>query len=192
MHLMPEHARHKELYYRQFWRCHKKSANDIAIFTTDLERQRINHKRMLENIVKRYRKNLIAINEIDKKCNEDITNTTIKYEKKQFTLYKTWEFEQNEIRLGLENVIDDFESLKDINTKLEQTIRKRRLTIESKLLAIIAKYDIEIGSRYRILEELNEAYKYDKLEKHTLEKKMKRQEVYFNRTKRKNENNTFP
>lgn len=30
MHLMPEHARHKELYYRQFWRCHKKSANDIA------------------------------------------------------------------------------------------------------------------------------------------------------------------
>lgn len=54
---------------------------------------------------------------------------SIKYEKKQFTLYKAWEFEQNEIRLGLENVIDDFESLKDINTKLEQTIRKRRYYI---------------------------------------------------------------
>lgn len=51
---------------------------------------------------------------------------SIKYEKKQFALYKAWEFEQNEIRLALENVIDDFESLKDINTKLEQTIRKRR------------------------------------------------------------------
>ncbi|KAM0732979.1 hypothetical protein ACS0PU_012528 [Formica fusca] len=140
---------------------------------------------MLEDVVKRYRKNIVAINEIDEKCNEDITNTTIKYEKKQFTLYKAWESEQNEIRLALENVIDDFESLKDINTKLQQTIRKRRLTIESKLLAVIAKYDIEIGSRYQILEELNEAYEYDKLEKYTLEEEMKRQEIYLVSAKEK-------
>ncbi|XP_050465030.1 uncharacterized protein LOC126858598 [Cataglyphis hispanica] len=193
MHLMSEQARNKELHYRQLWRCHKKSVADIAISTTNLERQRINHKRMLEDVVKQYGKNIIAINEIDKKCNEDIINTTIKYEKKQFTLYKAWEFEQNEIRLALENVIDDFESLKDINTKLQQTIRERKLTIESKLLAVIAKYDLEIGSRYQMLEELSEAYEYDKLEKHMLEKEIKRQEIYLAsiKGKEKNEDDKF-
>lgn len=57
-----------------------------AVSTTDLERQRINHKRMLEDVVKRYRKNIVAINEIDKKCNEDITNTTYIYLKASYTL----------------------------------------------------------------------------------------------------------
>lgn len=40
---------------------------------------------------------------------------------------------------------------------------------ESKLLAVIAKYDTEIGNRYQLLEELNEIYECDKLEKLALE-----------------------
>lgn len=44
-----------------------------------------------------------------------------------------------------------------------------RLAIELKLLAIMTKYDTEIGSRCRTLEKLNEIYKYDKVKKHDLE-----------------------
>jgi len=41
--------------------------------------------------------------------------------------------------------------------------------IESKLLAVISKYDTEIGNRHKILEELNKIYECDKLEKLALE-----------------------
>ncbi|EZA51656.1 hypothetical protein X777_08840, partial [Ooceraea biroi] len=92
----------------------------------------------------------------------------IKYEKRQLGLYKVWEHEQREIQSALENVIDDLESLKNANRNLEQAIHARRSTAESKLLAIIAKYDAEIGSRHQMLQELNEIYEYDKLEKHAL------------------------
>lgn len=44
-----------------------------------------------------------------------------------------------------------------------------RSTIESELLAIINKYDTEIGSRHRTLEELAETYKYDQSERRALE-----------------------
>lgn len=124
---------------------------------------------------------------------------SMRYEKKQIAVYKAWEYEQNEMHLALENVIDDLESLKDINTKLGQPMHKRkymrikfeyiykyeyicilyiygiynrieyRLMTESKLLAIMTKYDTEIGSRCRTLEKLSQVYKYDKLEKHDLE-----------------------
>jgi len=40
---------------------------------------------------------------------------------------------------------------------------------ESKLIAIIIKYDTEIGSRCKTLEQLSQIYKYDNLEKHELE-----------------------
>lgn len=49
-----------------------------------------------------------------------------KYERKQLALYKEWEFEQNEIQAALGNVIDDFNSLKNINTALEQTICEQK------------------------------------------------------------------
>lgn len=119
---------------------------------------------------------------------------SMRHEKKQIAICKAWEYEQNEMQLALINVIDDLESLKDINTKLEQTIRKRkyvrikfeliiclsyiyvicnrvvhRLMTESKLLAIISKYDSEIGSRCRMLEKLGQIHKCNKLEKHDLE-----------------------
>ncbi|XP_011706066.1 PREDICTED: uncharacterized protein LOC105461272 [Wasmannia auropunctata] len=83
------------------------------------------------------------------------------------------------MQLTLKNVIDDLESLKDINTKLDQTIRKQKLMTESKFLAIMTKYDTEIGSRCRTLEKLDQIYKYDKLKKQDLEKKMKRQEETY-------------
>lgn len=44
-----------------------------------------------------------------------------------------------------------------------------RLATELKLLAIMTKYDAEIGNRCRTLEKLNEIYKYDKLKKHDSE-----------------------
>ncbi|XP_067206583.1 dynein regulatory complex protein 10-like isoform X2 [Linepithema humile] len=179
MYLTPEQARSKELHYRNLWRCQKKSIEDIDVFITDLEKQRINHKKILENVVKRYKKNVATINKINKRCKEDITNTTNKYERKQLTLYKAWEFEQNEIKVALENIIDDFNSLKDINMKFKETIYERKSMIESKLLAVIAKYDTEIGNRYKILEELNEIYACDKLEKLALEKEMKQQEEIY-------------
>lgn len=40
---------------------------------------------------------------------------------------------------------------------------------ESKLLAVLAKYDTEIGNRHKTLEELNEIYECNKLEKLALE-----------------------
>jgi len=40
---------------------------------------------------------------------------------------------------------------------------------ESKLIAIITKYDTEIGNRCKTLEKLSQIYKYDNLEKHELE-----------------------
>jgi len=43
--------------------------------TTDIEEQRINHKKTLEDTIKQYEKNIITINEIDKRCNESITST---------------------------------------------------------------------------------------------------------------------
>ncbi|XP_077268385.1 uncharacterized protein LOC143900658 [Temnothorax americanus] len=179
MYFMPGEGRSKELHYRKFWHCQKKSIADVARFTTDLERQRINHRNTLEDIVKRYRKNIVAIDDIDKRCNEYVTNTNTRYEKKQIAVCKAWEYERNEMQVALGNVIDDLEFLKDVNTKLEQTIRKRKLTTESKLLAIMIKYDTEIGSRCKTLEELSEVYKYNELEKHDLEKEMKRQEEAY-------------
>lgn len=137
-----------------------------------MERQRINHRKTLEDIVKRYKKNIVAINGIGKRCNEYVTNIkylslnlficiilyvsrpkilyciiivlsnkyvlrhvlnvftlyfdSIRYEKKQIALCRTWEYEQNKIQVTLENVIDDLEFLKDINMKLEQAIYKRK------------------------------------------------------------------
>lgn len=34
---------------------------------------------------------------------------------------------------------------------------------------MIAKYDAEIGGRHQMMEELNETYERDEMEKHTLE-----------------------
>ncbi|XP_071563381.1 uncharacterized protein, partial [Temnothorax nylanderi] len=169
MYFMPAEGRSKELHYRKFWHCQKKSIEDVARFTMDLERQRINHRNTLEDIVKRCRKNTVAIDGIDKRCNEYVTNTNTRYEKKQIAVWKAWEYERNELQVALGNVTDDLEFLKDVNTKLEQTIRKRKLTTESKLLAIMIKYDTEIGGRCKTLEELSEVYKYNELEKHDSE-----------------------
>lgn len=127
-------------------------------FTCDLERQRVDHERMLEDVVKRYRKNIIAINKIHNKCNQDVANITYlfiylfekilkvsslkttfllsaavyfcstKYERKQLVLYKTWELEQKNVQLALENAIDDLKSLKQMNKELEEDVRERRYT----------------------------------------------------------------
>lgn len=51
---------------------------------------------------------------------------SVRYEKKQIVTCRAWEYEQNKIQSALENVINDLESLKDINMKKEQTIRKRK------------------------------------------------------------------
>ena len=48
------------------------------------------------------------------------------YEKKQIVVCKAWIYEQNKIQSVLKNIIDDLESLKDINMKKEQTIYKRK------------------------------------------------------------------
>ncbi|XP_032685897.1 uncharacterized protein LOC116851021 isoform X2 [Odontomachus brunneus] len=188
MFLTPEQARNKELHYRKLWRCYKRSTEDIATFTCDLERQRANHGRMLEDVVKHYKKNIIAINKIHNKCNQDVANITTKYERKQLVLYKTWELEQKDVQLALENAIDDLKSLKQMNEKLEEDVHERRSAIESKLMAIINEYDMEIGSRYRMLEELAETYEYNKSERCTLENEIKQQEVtYVNFVKRREE-----
>ncbi|XP_032685898.1 uncharacterized protein LOC116851021 isoform X3 [Odontomachus brunneus] len=155
MFLTPEQARNKELHYRKLWRCYKRSTEDIATFTCDLERQRANHGRMLEDVVKHYKKNIIAINKIHNKCNQDVANITYlstylfekllkisslkifllsaavyfcstKYERKQLVLYKTWELEQKDVQLALENAIDDLKSLKQMNEKLEEDVHERR------------------------------------------------------------------
>ncbi|XP_011881059.1 PREDICTED: uncharacterized protein LOC105569311 isoform X3 [Vollenhovia emeryi] len=92
-----------------------------------------------------------------------------RYEQKQIVICKAWEYERNEMQAAMGNVIDDLEFLKDVNTKLGRAICERKWTIKSNLLAIITKYDTEIGSRYRTLKNLSEVYKRDKLEKHDLE-----------------------
>lgn len=46
------------------------------VFTCDLERQRADHDKTLENEVKHYRKNIIAIDKIDSKCDQDVANLT--------------------------------------------------------------------------------------------------------------------
>ncbi|KYN43350.1 hypothetical protein ALC56_02076 [Trachymyrmex septentrionalis] len=176
MYLTPEQERNKELNYRKLWHCQRKSVEDVTKSTTDLEEQRINHKKMLADTIKQYEKNIVTINEIDKRCNEYITSTNVRYEKKQIVICKAWIYEQSNIQSALKNIIDDFESLKDINMKKEQTICKRKLITESKLLTIITKYDTEIGNRCKMLEQLSEIYKYHKLEKYDLEKEMKQQE----------------
>lgn len=106
-------------------------------------------------------------------------------------LYKIWEIEQNEVQLALNNITDDLESLKNLNANVEEAVYNRRckyvytklmlkiiyfliflinrLAVESKLLAVLTKYDTEIGSRYRTLEELGQIYENDKLEKLALE-----------------------
>lgn len=117
---------------------------------------------------------------------------SVKYEKKQVILYKMWEVEQNEVQLALNNIADDLESLKNMNANVEEAIYNRkyikkseltktfsiitfvinipyRLDVESKLLAVLTKYDTEIGNRYRTLEELNRIYENDKLEKLAVE-----------------------
>ncbi|XP_018372595.1 PREDICTED: uncharacterized protein LOC108767316 isoform X2 [Trachymyrmex cornetzi] len=179
MYFTPEQERNKELYYRKLWYCQTKSVEDVAKSTTDLEEQRIKHKKTLEDTIKQHKKNIVAINEIDKRCNEYITSTNVRYEKKQIVICKAWVYEQNKIQSALKNIIDDLESLKDINMKKEQTICKRKLITESKLLTIITKYDTEIGDRYKMLEQLSQIYKYHKLEKHDLEKETKRQEKRY-------------
>ncbi|XP_011881058.1 PREDICTED: uncharacterized protein LOC105569311 isoform X2 [Vollenhovia emeryi] len=141
----------------------------------DLERQRINHRKMLEDIIKRYKKHVVAIDGIDKRCNEYATSTNARYEQKQIVICKAWEYERNEMQAAMGNVIDDLEFLKDVNTKLGRAICERKWTIKSNLLAIITKYDTEIGSRYRTLKNLSEVYKRDKLEKHDLEREIKQQ-----------------
>ncbi|KYN05472.1 hypothetical protein ALC62_03565 [Cyphomyrmex costatus] len=77
IYLTPKQERSKELYYRKLWHCQRKSIENIAKFTTDLKEQQINNKKMLEDTIKQYKRNIIAINEIDKRCNEYITD--IKY-----------------------------------------------------------------------------------------------------------------
>lgn len=47
-----------------------------AAFTRDLERQRADNEETLENLTKRYRKNIIAIEKMHNKCNQDVTNIT--------------------------------------------------------------------------------------------------------------------
>ncbi|XP_036139879.1 uncharacterized protein LOC118644731 isoform X2 [Monomorium pharaonis] len=169
LYFTPEQERSKKLHYRKLWHLKKKSIEEVASSTMDLERQRINHKKTLKDIVKRYKKNIVAIDGIDKRCNEYVTNTNMRYEKKQIAVYKIWEYEQNETQSALKNIIDDLESLKDINTKLEQVIRKRKLITESKLLAIMTKYDTEIGNKCRMLESLSQIYEYEKQGKYDLE-----------------------
>ncbi|KYQ55649.1 26S protease regulatory subunit 6B [Trachymyrmex zeteki] len=119
MYLKLEQERSKELYYRKLWHCQRKSIEDVAKSITDLEEQQINHKKMLEDTIKRYKKNIIAVNEIDERCNECITST--------------------------------------------------KLITESKLLTIMTKYDTEIDSRCKMLEQLSQIYKHHKLERHDLE-----------------------
>ncbi|XP_014467270.1 PREDICTED: IQ domain-containing protein D [Dinoponera quadriceps] len=188
MSLTPEQARSKELHYRNLWRCHRKSIEDIVMFTCDLEKQRADHQEMLENVVKHYKKNVITIDKIDNKCNEDVANITTRYERKQLDLYKAWRLEQKEIQLALENAMDDLESLKRMNRELEEDIRERRSVVESELLAIINTYDTEIGSKHRTLEELSKTYEYDKSEKHALQNEIERQEAtYVAFVKRKEE-----
>ncbi|XP_025995635.1 uncharacterized protein LOC105194726 [Solenopsis invicta] len=181
----PEQERSKKLHYRKLWHCRKKSIEEVAKSTTDLEKLRINHRKTLEDIIKRHRKNIDAIDGVDRKCNEYVTNTNTRYEKKQIAVCKIWEYEQNQIQSALENVIDDLESLKDTNTKLEQVIRKRKSMTDSKLLTITTKYDTEIGNRCRMVEQLGEEYKSDKRDKYNLEKEMKRQEEIYSILKEK-------
>lgn len=51
---------------------------------------------------------------------------SIRYEKKQIVVYKAWEYERNEMQVAMRHVIDDLEFLKDVNSKLKQTMRKRK------------------------------------------------------------------
>ncbi|XP_020282309.1 uncharacterized protein LOC109854035 isoform X2 [Pseudomyrmex gracilis] len=118
LHLTPDQARSKELHYRQFWRDQKRSIEDSDVFTRDLEKQRRNHEKLLENVIKQYKKNLAVVVDINKKCNEDMANITVKYEKKQLMLHKVWEIEQNEVQRALNSITDDLESLKNINANI--------------------------------------------------------------------------
>jgi len=47
-----------------------------AAFTRNIERQEVEHKKDLEDVIKQYKKNIATIDEIGRKCSEDITNTT--------------------------------------------------------------------------------------------------------------------
>lgn len=117
---------------------------------------------------------------------------SVKHEKKQLGLYKVCEYEQRSIQSALENLLDDLASLKSANANVEQAAHKRRYHIkdhenfsgtsnlttllhvarrmkaESQLLAIIAKYDAEIGGRQEMMQELNETNEHDTVEKHAL------------------------
>lgn len=57
----------------------------FIVFTRDLEKQRSNHEKLLENVIEQYNENLAIVDEINKKCNEDMANTTYIYS--IYTLY---------------------------------------------------------------------------------------------------------
>ncbi|XP_043278875.1 dynein regulatory complex protein 10-like isoform X2 [Venturia canescens] len=162
-------------FFRNLWHENHKAQRDIDGLLDFLDEQRMKNHDLTKQIAARYRKDCETVESFDGKCIEDIKSTVELWEKKQISEIRYAELRRNDLNQYLAIVSNKLDNLHEANRRAEEEIRSKRFKVMSQLSSQIAKFDTEVGERYRILEELVAEFDANEETRKNLEEETKRQ-----------------
>ncbi|XP_024941336.1 dynein regulatory complex protein 10 [Cephus cinctus] len=181
-----EHRQH-ELKLRNAFKSAKKSEEDIVALQEMLEEQQSRHNEIIRELNDSIARDESLMAKIKKRLDDERTNKVNESESQMVKSFSEMRAMQESLQSEINNCTERLKVIMQDNAQREKELRARRTKVESQFVALLGKYDTEIGARHQLMESLMAESEALRKEQEDIQSELNTQSVLYTKWKEEKE-----